>query len=523
MPGREEALERVKQWKAEDVQGLAQEFADSYGLDVQPKLAASPFGPHDGGHRFSNTPADVYGELLQNVADRAAMDKLYGSGAIHGNPASMRQQAQESGRRKATGFVNYGFMPDKDAFNERVAREIAQGVDPGYYSSRGDGSWDLEVARKITARQKELNRIFNVATKKLKEGDMTFFQGAGEFDATNGFMPSPSLYNTREIAPQDVNTARTRGESFADALIRGYGEAVESGRYKPRHALLDGMVHAADLSDAVAEGQVRVGRGWADEGIFPYQDRVAALSNPPAQLDPRTRSSPAATDFVINAATEARNTRALGRIRNAIRTGTGVAGSLAAAVPLTSEEAWRKVGERDYRGAARQVATEAGIAALASSVIPWAAGALQRVAPAAAPAVFGTLAPAAVAGLPTDAVKAYSAYLEGRTGKGLPQRLLEFQDSAAGMTPSMQAASPRPRTPRTAPAQTARQAIPQLFPTPRAVLANTPTGAAQLTKTQPRDPIQAIQQEARRRWTNAVKDWNPASGNFGASWLLLGR
>lgn len=145
------------------------------------------------------------------------------------------------------------------------------------------------------------------------------------------------------------------------------------------------------------------------------------------------------------------------------------------------------------------------------------------------------------------AVQSADSYLRGATGQGLAAHMRSVQDTAAGMTRSMQAASPRrtytegwitvpgegrrwrdsqgnfymqqPGMVRTAPAQTARQVVPQLFPTSRAVPANTPSGVARLTTTQPQNPVI---REARNRAALFRQRFNPAQGEFGLTELLLG-
>lgn len=530
MPGGEEALRRTRQWldrSATDVMGLAKEFVEPYGLDEQPLLESSPFHFHDAGHRFSNLPATVYGELQQSVFDHAAFDRLYGSGAVHGNPGYHGQVfSNEPVSDRRTRFVNYTSMPSKQEWTAHRDRQIQEGLSPGWFSPGSEYGWDETVAKRINEEQRQLSGLIKLGDRNLKEGNLTAFEGSGSYQPDKGFMPTPEMRNTREVAPDDINTARARGQAYGDALLQGYRSAVEEGRYSPQRPVVDGMVDAADLDRAAKDGAIRVGRGWADEGIFPYRDRIGALSNPPARIDP-SMTTPSAMGHILSLAEDAREGRQLDRVRGAVRAGTTFAGSLAAAVPFTSEEVWRRVGRRDYGGALQQAATEVGVGALASPAVGMAAGALQRVAPAAAPAVFGTLAPAALAGLPTDAVKAYSAFLGERTGRGLAPRLQDAQDAMAGMTRSMRAESPRPRPAaqqsgpiRTEGAQTARQVIPQLLPTPRAVPANTPSGVARVTRTRPQNPLQRIEQEARRRMGAAVRAFNPGRGDFGITELL---
>lgn len=400
MTDREEALERVKQWKARDVRGLAEEFAGAYGLKAQPELESSPFAIHDGAHRWSNLPATVYGELLENVVDKSAMDKLYGSGAIHGMPESMRGvQHGDTAPRKAS-FVNYGRMPDKERFNERAALGVSQGADPSVYAPGGEFSWDREVTNSISAQQKELSGVFGVADDRFKKGDFTFFQDAGEYVPENGFMPSPSLRNTREIAPQDVNAARVRGEAYADAMMEGYRGAVSEGRYKPQRPAVNGLVHAADLADAATGGELRVGRGWADEGIFPYRDKVGALSNPPALL----RAAPDDMDWEVERAVRARDARALERVARSVRTGTSAAASVAGSVPLFDPEFRAAVESGDLRKAGTQAAKEVATGVAVSPVVGAAAGVVQRVAPRIAARALPAVATAARIGNPVALV-----------------------------------------------------------------------------------------------------------------------
>jgi hypothetical protein len=176
---------------------------------------------------------------------------------------------------------------------------------------------------------------------------------------------------------------------------------------------------------------------------------------------------------------------------------------------------------------------------LASAVLPQ----LPRIGlgAAVAPLTAGlAVAGPAIGG--AAAVQSADAYLRGATGRGLASHTRSVQDTAAGMTRSMQAASPRksytegwitvpgkgrrwrdsqgnyylqqPGMIRTAPAQTARQVIPQLFPTPRAVRANTPTGVARVTRTQPQNPVL---REARNR-VGLFRE-----RLFGLTELLMGR
>jgi len=362
--------------------GLAGEFVEPYGLDVQPPLENAPFPLHDAGHRRGNIPATIYGELLQNVHDHAAFDKLYGSGAIHGSPPSYREGVSgEAGDARPSSFVNYGGMEDKNHFDQRRDRAVSMGATPDDFEAGGEYGWDAAVAQKITAQQADLSRLMKVAEDRFSKGDYTFFQGAGGYDPAQGFMPSVDLRNTREVSPEDVNTARTRGEDFATALRKGYDDAVAKGQYRPQRGVTDGMIHAADLSDAAMQGQVNVGRGWADEEFFPYKDRVGALSNPPARIAPRVLESPAALRQVLDQAAEARSARDLSRLTGAVRTGATATTDIAGSVPLFDPEFRNAVETGNVRKAGEQVAKEYLAGTLAAPLVGLGTGTLQRMAP----------------------------------------------------------------------------------------------------------------------------------------------
>lgn len=394
MTERDEVLRQARQRQASDVRGLAREFVEPYGLDVQPPLESSPFAFHDGGHRRANIPATIYGELLQNVSDHATFDKLYGSGAIHGNPPSYREKLSGEnfyvpGR---SPFVNYGLMGDKSEFNERAAHYTEMGVDPKSFEPGGEYGWDTEQGKGVLREQAGLSGIMRVGEDRFSKGDFTFFQGAGGYQPEHGFLPTADLRNTREVAPQDVNTARVRGENFADALQEGYKAAVAEGRYTPQRGLQDGMIHAADLSDAGMQGHIRVGRGWADEGIFPYQDRIGALSNPPARIDPRVAESDVAMSHVMQLAEDARSARALDRVSRAVGTGFNATTDLAGSVPLFDPEFRQAVERGDIRKAGEQVAKEYLGGTAAAAVMGLGTGVSARLAPQATAAVLPVVA-----------------------------------------------------------------------------------------------------------------------------------
>jgi hypothetical protein len=129
--------ERLKQTQKTSVKNLAQEFVQSYNLDIQPQLESSPFAFHDAGHRFANIPATIYGELLQNVHDKATFDKLYGSGAIHGNPLSYSEFPKGN-----SSFVNYGSIGDAEQHELYKQDLLQRGIPPSAFEPGGEASWD---------------------------------------------------------------------------------------------------------------------------------------------------------------------------------------------------------------------------------------------------------------------------------------------------------------------------------------------------------------------------------------------
>ena len=379
---------------------LAQEFVEPYGLDVQPPLEMGPFALHDAGHRYSNVPATVYGELLQNVADHATFDKLYGSGAIHGNPGNYLKSDLPAITDRSS-FVNYGgSMPDRAGFDARIKSYLDAGVDPSDPNVNPVTAWEAEVNRGITSRQGDLRATMNKANELLSKGDSAFFAGSGSFDPVNGFMPAPDLRNVRGVAPEDLDTARMRGERYADELLGGYKQSVGSGDYRPTRPVSAGMIHAKDLADSAMQGQLRVGRGWADEGIFPYKDMVGQLSNPPAQIS----RDPNDLEWDLPAAEKARNARALVRTAGAVRIGFNAMADVAGAVPLL-DPGFRQAIERGDAGeAAKRVGLEYAAGTALAPVAGAATGVLQRAAPQVAARVLPMVAGVSRVGNPVAVV-----------------------------------------------------------------------------------------------------------------------
>lgn len=168
-----------------------------------------------------------------------------------------------------------------------------------------------------------------------------------------------------------------------------------------------------------------------------------------------------------------------------------------------------------------------------------------------AASVLGVTAPALAVQAVSDSA---DQYLKGATGRGLAAHFQDFRDKSAGMSDSMMAGDRRPevtegwitvagkgrrwrdaqgnyylqRPGDTAPSEAqqrsgggaGRQVAPQLFPQPRAVMANTASGVAQVVPTRRNNPVA---QEAVNRVNLAKQRFNPARGDFGVSELLFGR
>jgi hypothetical protein len=466
------------------VRELAQEFVEPYNLDVQPPLEKSPFPFHDAGHRFANIPATAYGELLQNVHDKAAFHKLYGSGAIHGNPLSYPEGKASTGK---SAFVNYGFMPDAEDFDATNKRYLQQGADPASLDT-----WESRLNQSLNLRQKELTNIFNLAEGKFNKGEYTFFQGSGGYDPKQGFMPSPDLRNTREIAPEDVNTARVRGEAFADSLLKSYQDAVSQGTYKPSKPSYKGMIHAADLAEAGMQSKspLKIERGWADESFFPYKDKISALSNPPARLDP---SLVDVKDSLFDTAFKAKESRIRDRLAGNLRTGFKGGLSIGAADFIPSPEAIRSFYSGDVKG---------GVTRMAGDVVfgvPTALAAAGTV--AAAPALAPVAAGVGLGMTGVAAGRAVNEVVRQQTGEGIVNKFRQ----TIGTEPRTGVSSRGYRPPNVS--------GPYVPPTIRQ---STPAEIKEDERRRNRNELQ-------RRIELAQERFNPAKGEFGFTELLFGR
>lgn len=360
---------------------LAKEFGEDFGVDIQPKDEVAPFAIHDAGHRQANIPATLYGELLQNVHDKATFGKLYGEGLIHGAPLEYGERAREG---FSGSFVNYGRMLDLEAFNKDKEFKITQGTDPVLFEPGKELAYDTRLNRGITAQQKQLTDMLNRAKETFGKGESDVFEEAGNYDPKQGFMPNPSFRNVRNVESDDVNTAKIRGENFADALVKGYKKAVEEKRYIPQYELINNTINAKDLAEAAMKNQLKVDRGFSDEGLFPFKDKIAALSNPPARITTKQE----ALDPFFDIASEARSARNVSRLANTVRSGFNSARDIASSVPLFDPDFRKATEQGDARKAAAIIAKEYVLGSAIAPVVGVGVGALSQVAPKAASAVM---------------------------------------------------------------------------------------------------------------------------------------
>jgi len=374
------------------VRDLAQEFVKGYALDIQPELESGPFAIHDAGHRQANIPATIYGELLQNVHDKAAFDKLYGANLIQGNPSYYGQLPKENAY---SSFVNYGFMPDVEGFNEFKEKYITAGIDPEDFEPGKEMAFDTRVNKAITDQQNDLTGAVKFAKEAFRKGTKGVNASPEDYDPAQGFMPNVALRNMHTVEPEDLNTARVRGEVFADNLFKGYQKAVEKKEYIPQRKVIDNMVHAADFADAAMQGQLKIDKGFSDEGIFPFKNKIDALSNPPAEIYedrlPYIKDSDYVKDLVKKA-TDARNTRTVNRLANTVRSGFNTTTNIAGSVPLFDPEFRQATEQGDLRKAAQLVAKEYAIGAATAPIVGMGAGVLSRLGPQAASVAAGGLA-----------------------------------------------------------------------------------------------------------------------------------
>ena len=370
---------------------LAQEFVKGYALDIQPELERGPFAIHDAGHRQANIPATVYGEVLQNVHDKAAFDKLYGANLIQGTPSQYGEGAREG---FSSPFVNYSSMPDLEDFYKRKENYISQGVDPKLFEPGGELAFDVDVNKKITVGQQGLTNVVNVVQNAFNKGIKGVNENISDYDPEQGFMPHVSLRNMHRVEPEDLNTARIRGETFADNLFKGYQEAVEKKEYIPQRKVINNMVQAADFADAAMQGQLKIDKGFSDEGIFPFKNKIDALSNPPAAINrfqlPGIKPD-AFTNDALKLANDARYARTVNRLANTIGSGFNTTTDIAGSVPLFDPEFRQATEQGNLRKAAKIVAKEYAIGTATAPIIGMGAGALSRLGPQAARVVAGGL------------------------------------------------------------------------------------------------------------------------------------
>lgn len=164
--------------------------------------------------------------------------------------------------------------------------------------------------------------------------------------------------------------------------------------------------------------------------------------------------------------------REISRVKNALKLGNTIGGSLAGNLPLFDPELHKALETRNYGQAAATTAKGVGTGLVGEGLTTVGAGILQRVAPSVAAAVLPAAAEVASfagpVGLMVGGGMAADAAIKGLTGRNTVQNVRH----ALG---------------------TDRSALDQLFPQARSVSANTPTGVARIVPTRPQpSPFESV-------------------------------
>lgn len=164
--------------------------------------------------------------------------------------------------------------------------------------------------------------------------------------------------------------------------------------------------------------------------------------------------------------------RDIPRVKNALKLGNTIGGSLAGNLPLFDPELHKALETRNYGQAAVTTAKGVGTGLVGEGLTTVGAGVLQRVAPSVAAAVLPAAAEVASfagpVGLMVGGGMAADAAIKGLTGRNTVQNVRH----ALG---------------------TDRSALDQLFPQARSVSANTPTGVARIVPTRPQpSPFESV-------------------------------
>lgn len=296
-------------------------------------------------------------------------------------------------------------------------------------------------------------------------------------------------------------------------------EAVESIRVKEglnshadviekyaRRLPVMGRTTAPRQPASVTTSQFRLDTDVAiPEGMKRRFDVGAALSE--AGLEPTVGGVKRANQLVNETAL-----RRLGRYNRAI----GLAPAAGVALNLADPQAAELLGAAVRE---KNPTVRSGLAADAfrvygqNAVVGGAQGALVSGALAAAPRLgFGAAAAPIATGLTVAAPamamvgvgQAADAYLKGATGEGLAKHTQKVQAKSGS--------------------RNAGQVIPQIVPTPKAVVARTPSGTAKLQPYKPpSNPLSSAGREAKNRLRLATERFNPLRGEFGLTELLFGR
>lgn len=336
-----------------------------------------------------------------------------------------------------------------------------------------------------------------------------------------------------DIAWRGDLTQRRGGFSLADAQavqnqlglpISIHDEAVPAGSVLEKAVEsireAEGLPDHASVVEKYARRMPRLGNTTAPrqlavvrEGAFPLDTALGISPGMQRAYDARTAEARAGFESSQQAdlAIREQASRRRRQVRR-VKAGLPLGGALLnMADPQAAGIAGAAVREQDpgvraglIRDAARVYGVNAATGAAQGAVISAGMQLLPRIGMAAAVAPIATgLAVTAPALTGAAVVGSVDEYLKQSTGEGLKPRIQSVQRKLA---------------------PAARDPINAVFPSPRAVPANTPSGTARLTRTSPApsNPLRRVQAELRRR-QGLAQEARRRPWDFGLSEMLFGR
>lgn len=495
---------------------------------------------HDAAHQWVNTLPTAYGEKQQQLADLAGLHNLtektgaYGFGNQFPNRIydqesfSARQDSVKQQLEKARNDLNYqsDVLSKRDVIRKRETNPNAyRGIDVEAMDKEDVSRMPL-IDRKASfgsfSSLEELNnpnRTYNPGINKAESEELykrgKQFFGQVEKNLPEGFprvpvsLVSSSLSEDTPFANDTFIPANTPGN-----LINENENIIIKGGYDKPGALAYGniMQHVSPpkqlgydvgaYRSKVAPLLEKYAQDTAKKGTFTIEDfeNFSKKYGGPSEGDFYSAHfnqipDDQIGDYVLNKWKSRTGVDSLARlpstpesnailadlkdipkVKNALQLGNRIGGSFAGNLPLNNPEFHRSLENRDYEKAAITAAKDIGTGVVGEGLTTVGAGVLQRV----APRIAGTLLPAAsgVAGVlgPTalmvGAGMTADAALKGLTGRNTVQNVRRVLG-------------------------TDRPVLPNLFPQPKYIPANTPTGVARIipTRRQP-SPVESVKRFA---------------------------